>query len=50
MLKRVNIYLGEIYEHAVFQSIEEEDIEGFERNYEILNFYYKELKYVFCYI
>lgn len=39
-----NTFIGEIYEHAVFQSIEEGDIKGFERNYSTLNFYYNELK------
>ena len=36
--------LGNVYEYAVFQSIEEQDIKGFERNYTMLNFYYKELQ------
>eukprot|EP00345_Euplotes_harpa_P017719 CAMPEP_0168347720 /NCGR_PEP_ID=MMETSP0213-20121227/19205_1 /TAXON_ID=151035 /ORGANISM="Euplotes harpa, Strain FSP1.4" /LENGTH=265 /DNA_ID=CAMNT_0008356957 /DNA_START=8 /DNA_END=806 /DNA_ORIENTATION=- len=38
------ILAREIYEYAVFQSIEEQDIKSFERNYATLNFYYKELK------
>jgi 26S proteasome regulatory subunit N12 len=36
--------IGEIYEYAVFQSIEEKDIRGFQRNYTTLNFYYNELR------
>ena len=36
--------IGEIYEYAVFQSIEEKDIKGFQRNYTTLNFYYNELR------
>lgn len=39
------LYIGGIYEFAVFQSIEEGDIEGFKRNYSTLNFYYNELRY-----
>lgn len=38
------IPVGEIYEYAVFQSIEEKDLKGFERNYTTLNFYYSELR------
>ena len=33
---------GEAYEYATFLSIDQGDIEGFERNFSMLRFYYDE--------